>query len=68
MMKKEEMLAITMVKIIAFNYLCIESEDKGLEKKLYRLAKTRDERVKDLDQMKCKKDKDDKKTSGGYTY
>lgn len=39
-------------KTVAFDYLYIEPEDK----RLYRLANAR-ERVRDLDQVKCIKDK-----------
>lgn len=58
-MLKEANLAV-MAKKTTFEHLYIKLEVKGEGKKLYSLYKARERRARDLDQVKCIKDEDDK--------
>lgn len=58
--RNEVMLAITIAKIVVFKGLYVKLEDKDGNKEVIMLAKIRERRTRNLDQVNIVKDEDNK--------
>ncbi|XP_047250008.1 uncharacterized protein LOC124885807 [Capsicum annuum] len=56
--RREAKLTVTTAKIVAFKSLYLVLEEKGRDKKLYRMAKARERRARDLYQVNYIKEED----------
>ena len=57
--KKEAKKAVSIARAISFEEFYKELGTKAGEQKMYRIAKIREQKSRDLDQVRCVKDEDD---------